>query len=104
MGDPRRNRKVSPSLPNAEWPRDGDPIASGVVRLIPPGLDAVIVLVRHGETEFIVEGRFQGQMETPLTRRGELQLGFTGHRVAHPQDDPPLPIPDTAPPCGRLAD
>jgi probable phosphoglycerate mutase len=58
-------------------------MASGMVRLIPPGLDAVIVLVRHGETEFIVEGRFQGQMETPLTRRGELQLGLTGHRVAH---------------------
>ena len=97
MGDPRRYRKVNSSLRDAERLRAGDTTASGVVRLIPPGLDAVIVLVRHGETEFIVEGRFQGQMETPLTRRGELQLGLTGHRVAHPHDDPPLPIPDTAP-------
>ena len=97
MGDPRRYRKVNSSLRDAERLRAGDTTASGVVRLIPPGLDAVIVLVRHGETEFIVEGRFQGQMETPLTRRGELQLGLTGHRVAHPQDDPSLPIPDTAP-------
>ena len=88
MSSPRRD---------AERPRAGDTPASGVARLIPPDLDAVLVLVRHGETEFIVEGRFQGQMETPLTKRGELQLGRTGHRLAHPHDDPPLPIPDAAP-------
>jgi phosphoserine phosphatase len=88
---------LSPSHRDSERPWAGDTPASGVVPLIPPGLDAVLVLVRHGETEFIVEGRFQGQMETPLTKRGELQLGRTGHRVAHPHNDPPLPIPETAP-------
>ena len=35
--------------------------------LVPDGLDATLVLVRHGESTFIVEGRFQGQAETPLT-------------------------------------
>lgn len=74
-----------------------EPTASGVAPLIPPGLDAVLLLVRHGETEFIVEGKFQGQTETPLTPRGEAQVRRTGRRVAHPREDPPLPIPDTAP-------
>lgn len=80
-----------------ERPLAGDVPASGVAPLIPPGLDAVLVLVRHGETEFIVDGRFQGQTETPLTLRGERQIRSAGLRLAHPHDDPPLPIPETAP-------
>ena len=39
----------------------------GSAPLIPDGLDATLVLVRHGESTFIVEGRFQGQADTPLT-------------------------------------
>ena len=49
MDDPPRERALS------------DPA------LVPEGLDATIVLVRHGESEYIVEGRFQGQADTPLT-------------------------------------
>ncbi len=75
----------------------GDSPASGVAPLIPAGLDATIVFVRHGQTEFIVEGRFQGQTETPLTRLGELQVRRAGSWLAHPGGDPPLPIPATPP-------
>jgi len=71
--------------------------ASGVVSLIPAGLDAVLVLLRHGQTQFIVENRFQGAMEAPLTALGELQAGLAGHRLAAPRADPPLPIPDAPP-------
>ena len=42
--------------------------------LIPELLDATLVLVRHGESEFIVQGRFQGHAETPLSPTGPSQL------------------------------
>jgi len=71
--------------------------ASGVAPLIPAGLDAVIVLVRHGETEFIAEGRFQGQTETPLTPRGERQVRRAGLMLTNAHGDLRLPIPETAP-------
>ena len=82
---------------DVEQPRAGETRPSGAAPLIPDGLDAVLVLLRHGETEFIVEKRFQGQMETPLTRAGELQARLAGHRLALPRSNPPLPIPDAAP-------
>jgi broad specificity phosphatase PhoE len=92
---------LSRSLPDTERglerPQAGHVPASGVAPLIPPGLDAVIVLVRHGETELIVEGRFQGQTETPLTPRGERQVRGAAIMLAHPRGDLPLPVPDTAP-------
>ena len=62
--------------------------------LIPEGLDATIVLVRHGESEYIVEGRFQGQADTPLTERGRRQASLAADRLATPHAPPALPIPD----------
>jgi probable phosphoglycerate mutase len=85
------------SLRDAKRPRAGETRPSGAVPLIPDGLDAVLVLLRHGETEFIVEKRFQGRMEAPLSKAGELQARLAGRRLAHPHGHPPLPIPDTAP-------
>ena len=82
---------------DAERPRVPETRASGAAPLIPDGLDAVLVLLRHGETEFIVDKRFQGQMEAPLTKAGELQARLAGRRLANPRGDPPLPIPHTAP-------
>src|SRR5664279_2676025 len=41
--------------------------------LIPPDLEASIVLLRHGESVFITEGRFQGQADSPLSPLGERQ-------------------------------
>ena len=35
--------------------------------------DPVLYLLRHGETEFNVEGRYQGQRDSPLTARGRDQ-------------------------------
>ena len=62
--------------------------------LIPDGLDASLVLVRHGESEFIVEGRFQGQAETPLSPMGLRQAALVAERLAHPHDAPALPLPE----------
>jgi broad specificity phosphatase PhoE len=57
----------------------------------------VLVLLRHGQTEFIVEKRFQGQMEAPLSAAGELQAHLAGLRLAAPHDSPPLPMPGGPP-------
>lgn len=61
--------------------------------LIPEGLDATLVLVRHGESEWIRENRFQGQGETPLSALGRRQAALAGVRLANPQDPPALPVP-----------
>jgi broad specificity phosphatase PhoE len=61
--------------------------------LIPDRLDATLVLARHGESEFIVEGRFQGQAETPLSPIGLRQAALLAERLAHPHDPPALPLP-----------
>ena len=65
--------------------------------LVPDGLDATIVLVRHGESEFIVEGRFQGQVETPLSTIGLRQAERVAERLARPHASPSLPVPTGAP-------
>ena len=65
--------------------------------LIPEGLDATLVLVRHGESAFIAEGRFQGQAESPLPATGRTQAALVGRRLARPHDDPALPIPGGRP-------
>jgi phosphoserine phosphatase len=75
----------------------GETPASGTAPVIPPGLDAVLVLLRHGQTQFIVEKRFQGAMEAPLTALGERQATLAGRRLAAPAAEPALPIPDSAP-------
>ena len=61
--------------------------------LIPDGLDATLVLVRHGESTFIVEGRFQGQAESPLSPTGRRQAALVAARLAAPHAPPALPIP-----------
>ena len=66
-------------------------VGDGTDALIPDGLDATLVLVRHGESEFIVEGRFQGQAETPLSPTGLRQAALVAERLAHPHDAPALP-------------
>ncbi len=51
------------------------------------------MLLRHGETEYIAEGRFQGRHETPLTDLGHRQAELAGDRLAHPHRPPTLPVP-----------
>ncbi len=72
------------------------PDARTAERLVPDGLDATLVLVRHGETEFIVEGRFQGRAPTPLTATGRRQAELAGRRLASRAPErglAPLPVP-----------
>lgn len=64
---------------------------------IPEGLDATLVLLRHGESEWIREGRFQGQAETPLSELGRRQAVLAGERLAHPHASPALPLPGGRP-------
>lgn len=109
MVDPGRHRTLKSTLREAGRPRAGEDPASGAASLIPSGLDAVLVLLRHGQTQFIVEKRFQGAMEAPLTALGERQARLAGRRLATPAADPPLPIPDAEPfaivhsPLGRAS-
>jgi probable phosphoglycerate mutase len=65
--------------------------------LIPEGLDATLVLLRHGETEWILQGLFQGQSETPLSPAGRRQAELAGARLARPLDPPSLPVPGGRP-------
>jgi broad specificity phosphatase PhoE len=41
-----------------------------------------IYLLRHGETEWNLEGRLQGHLDSPLTERGRLQAKQLGETVA----------------------
>ena len=65
--------------------------------LIPDGLDATLVLLRHGESEWIREGRFQGQAETPLSDTGRRQAALAAARLARPHVSPALPVPHGRP-------
>lgn len=69
----------------------GPPEASR--NLIPAGLDATIVLLRHGESAWVREGRFQGQGDSPLSPEGVRQAELAAARIAHPDVVPSLPIP-----------
>jgi broad specificity phosphatase PhoE len=65
--------------------------------LIPAGLDATIVLVRHGESEWITKGLFQGQGDSALSERGVLQARLVARRLATADRPPVLPIPGRPP-------
>ena len=56
-----------------------------------------LVLVRHGESTWIVEGRFQGRQDPPLSERGLRQAQLVAARLGDPLDGPPLPIPARPP-------
>ena len=92
MDDPAGDRALTGGLTSAEAAPGGD--AGG---LVPEGLDGTLVLVRHGESTFIVEGRFQGQADTPLSQDGVAQARLVGSRLAHPAAPPALPVPPAAP-------
>ena len=92
MDDPVGTRPLTGSL-------DPDPAAADESErlLIPERLDATLVLVRHGESELIVEGRFQGQAESPLSATGRRQAALVARRLARPMEPPALPFPDGPP-------
>ena len=84
--------------------------AADEVALIPDGLDATLVLVRHGESTLIAEGRFQGRADSPLTGIGRRQAAMVAARLATPRAAPVLPVPEGPPleivhsPLGRATE
>ena len=61
------------------------------------GLSGSLVLVRHGETTWITEGRFQGRSDPPLSPLGERQAAAVTRRLVAPSAAPALPLPAAAP-------
>jgi broad specificity phosphatase PhoE len=53
--------------------------------------------VRHGESAWIAEGRFQGQGDPPLSDVGVAQAAAVAARLAAPDASPALPVPAHAP-------
>ncbi|HEY1261810.1 MAG TPA: histidine phosphatase family protein [Stellaceae bacterium] len=51
-----------------------------------------ILLVRHGETEWNLEGRYQGRLDSPLTARGTAQAQAIGRLLARLQGTAAMPI------------
>lgn len=96
----------APGQPGSIEPAPGEPTPP----IIPAGLDAVIVFVRHGESQWVAEGRFQGQGDPPLSELGRRQALLTARRIARRARRPPLPLPAGPPrtvvhsPLGRAAE
>jgi probable phosphoglycerate mutase len=63
------------------------------------GILGSLVLVRHGESTWITEGRFQGRSDPPLSPLGERQAAAVADRLADPSRSPALPLPP-GPPIG----
>ncbi|HEV2185902.1 MAG TPA: histidine phosphatase family protein [Stellaceae bacterium] len=59
----------------------------------------MILLVRHGETEWNLARRYQGWSDSPLTRRGIAQAAAIGKRLAHMPEAAGVPV--VASPLGR---
>jgi len=46
-----------------------------------------LILIRHGETDWNIEGRYQGQSDIPLNQNGMQQARDMAHRLRHYQFD-----------------
>lgn len=69
--------------------------------LVPTGLDATLVLLRHGESTWVADGRFQGSADPPLSELGHRQAALAAARLADPAGGAvALPIP--APPPSAI--
>ena len=61
------------------------------------GVHGSLALVRHGESIWVAQDRFQGQSDPPLSPLGERQAALVGARLADPTASPALPLPGSAP-------
>lgn len=78
---------------------DPTPLAAPTTRLVPEplevpaGLAATLVFLRHGQSVWLAEGRFQGVADTPLSPLGLRQAALAGARLAATDAPPRLPVP-----------
>lgn len=70
----------------------------------------MLALIRHGESVWVAEGRFQGRGDPPLSELGTRQAELVARRLAHNAEGAPLPLPSGPPlavwhsPLRRAAD
>jgi len=64
---------------------------------VPVDLAATLVFLRHGQSEWLAEGRFQGRSDTRLSPLGRQQAALAGARLAAPDAPPRLPVPAREP-------
>ena len=84
--------------PNPTDAAEAEPApAEPTPQIIPTGLNAVLAFVRHGESEWVAEGRFQGQGDSPLSELGRRQALLTARRIARRARRPALPLPSGPP-------
>lgn len=62
--------------------------------------DAILCLVRHAESTWIAEGRFQGRRDPPLSSLGQAQALLLADRLRDRSEAPALPLP--APPPAAI--
>ena len=55
--------------------------------------DFTLYFVRHGESQWVAEGRFQGRDDPPLSELGQRQGLLTARRIARRARRPALPLP-----------
>lgn len=61
------------------------------------GLRATLVLVRHGESTWVAEGRFQGRGDPPLSPLGRRQAASVAARIAARSAERSSPLPAGSP-------
>jgi ribonuclease H / adenosylcobalamin/alpha-ribazole phosphatase len=83
----------APGTPGSVDAAPGEPTPP----IIPAGLDAAVLLIRHGESEWVRQGLFQGQGDPPLTDLGRRQALLTARRIARRARRPMLPLPSGPP-------
>jgi probable phosphoglycerate mutase len=62
-------------------------------------MEPTFLLIRHGETQWNAERRYQGQLDSPLTGRGIAQAEAIGRRLAELRELTSAPV--VASPLGR---
>ena len=87
-----RAARPSPAVPTPAVPAPTPPAVPAPMA-VPADLAATIVLLRHGQSVWLAEGRFQGRADTPLSPLGRRQASLAGARLAAPDSPPRLPVP-----------
>ena len=65
--------------------------------LVPAGLRAHLALIRHGETNWVAEDRFQCWLDPPLSELGRRQAELLAERIGHRDRHALLPVPSGTP-------